>query len=84
MIQLKTDPSTGEETMCFLNCYSPLPTTNGLHISASSCGSGKTTIISKIASQHRSEGVLIVVPTIEAAQDIYKNYRLPIFFTQEI
>lgn len=59
--------------MCFLNCSSPFPATNGLHISASSCGSGKTTNISEIASQHRSEGVLIVVPTIEAAQDIYKK-----------
>lgn len=59
--------------MCFLNCTSPLPTTNGLHISASSCGSGKTTIISEIAKTHASEGVLIVVPTIEAANELYKK-----------
>lgn len=73
MIQLKKDPTTGEETMCFLNCSSPMPTTNGLHISASSCGAGKTTIISEIAQSHASEGVLIVVPTIEAACELYKK-----------
>ena len=73
MIQMKIDPTTGDETMCFLNCSSQLPTTNGLHISASACGSGKTTIISKIADQHHSEGVLVVVPTIEAAQELYKK-----------
>ena len=75
MIQLIKDPMTGEETMCFLNCSSPLPTTNGLHISSSSCGSGKTTIISEIASQHCGEGVLIVVATIEAAQEL--STKLP-------
>lgn len=73
MIELKTDPSTGAETMCFLNCTSPLPTANGLHISSSSCGSGKTTIIAEIAKTHASEGVLIVVPTIEAANELYKK-----------
>lgn len=73
MIQLKKDPSSGEETMCFLNCSSPFPITPGLHISASSCGSGKTTIISEIAKTHASEGVLIVVPTIEAATELYRK-----------
>lgn len=73
MIQLKKDPSSGEETMCFLNCSSPFPTANGLHISASSCGSGKTSIISEIAQTHASEGVLIVVPTIEAATELYRK-----------
>ena len=73
MIQLKKDPSSGEETMRFLNCSSPFPTTNGLHISASSCGSGKTTIITEIAKTHASEGVLIVVPTIEAATELYRK-----------
>ena len=76
MIQLKKDPTTGEETMCFLNCSSPFPTTPGLHISASSCGSGKTTIIAEIARNHASEGVLIVVPTIEAANELFP--KLPI------
>ena len=75
MIQLKKDPSSGEETMCFLNCSSPFPTTNGLHISASSCGSGKTTIISEIAKTHAPDGVLIVVPTIEAAEEL--SMKLP-------
>lgn len=78
MIQLKIDPSSGEETMCFLNCSSPFPTTNGLHVSASACGAGKTTIISEIARYHDSEGVLIVVPTIEAANELYK--KLPSAF----
>ena len=73
MIQLKKDPSSGEETMCFLNCSSPFPKTPGLHISASSCGSGKTTIISEIAKIHASDGVLIVVPTIEAATELYRK-----------
>ena len=59
--------------MCFLNCSSPFPTTPGLHISASSCGSGKTTIISEIAKIHASDGVLIVVPTIEAANELYSK-----------
>ena len=59
--------------MCFLNCSSPFPTTNGLHISASSCGSGKTTIISEIAKIHAPDGVLIVVPTIEAATELYRK-----------
>ena len=76
MIQLKKDPASGEETMCFLNCSSPFPTTNGLHISASSCGSGKTTIIAEIAQNHASEGVLIVVPTIDAANELFP--KLPI------
>lgn len=59
--------------MCFMNCSSPFPTTNGLHISASACGSGKTTIISKIAQAHASDGILIVVPTIEAANELYSK-----------
>ncbi len=78
MIQLKIDPSSGEETMYFLNCSSPFPNTNGLHISASSCGSGKTTIISEIAKTHASDGVLIVVPTIEAAEEL--SMKLPTTF----
>ena len=73
MIRLKIDYTTGEETMCFLNCSSPFPTTNGLHISASSCGSGKTTIITEIAKTHAPDGVLIVVPTIEAANELYSK-----------
>ena len=64
--------------MYFLNCSSPFPTTNGLHISASSCGSGKTTIISEIAKTHALEGVLIVVPTIEAAEEL--SMKLPIAY----
>lgn len=73
MIQLKKDSTTGEETMCFLKCSSPLPTTPGLHIAASACGSGKTTVISEIARYHDSEGVLIIVPTIEAANELYSK-----------
>ena len=59
--------------MCFVNGSTQLPTTNGLHISASSCGSGKTTIIAEIAKRHAADGVLIVVPTIEAANELSKK-----------
>ena len=70
MIELRSYPI---ETMCFVNGQTPLPTTNGLHISASSCGSGKTTIIAEITKRHAAEGVLIVVPTIEAANELSKK-----------
>ena len=73
MIELKIDPTTGDEAMYFMNCSSPFPATNGLHVSASSCGSGKTTIISEIAKAHAADGVLIVVPTIEAANELYSK-----------
>lgn len=72
-IDLIRDPTTGQDTMQFLNGSSPLPTTNGLFISASSCGSGKTTIIVEIAKKYSNDGVLIVVPTIEAADEISKS-----------
>jgi hypothetical protein len=73
MTELKLDPVTGTETMCFVNGSSQLPTTKGLHISASACGAGKTTLISAIAKQHSTNGVLIVVATIEAANELSKK-----------
>lgn len=69
-IGLIRDPTTGNDIMQFLNGTSPLPPANGLFISGSSCGSGKTTIIIEIAKKYSSNGVLIVVPTIEAAEEI--------------
>ena len=73
MTELKLDPVTGKETMCFVNGSSQLPTTKGLHISASACGAGKTTLISEIAKRHSTDGVLIVVATIEAANELSKK-----------
>ena len=78
LIKVRTAAISLLETMYFLNCSSPFPNTNGLHISASSCGSGKTTIISEIAKTHASDGVLIVVPTIEAAEEL--SMKLPTTF----
>lgn len=69
-IGLIRDPTTGQETMQFLNgASSPFPHAKGLHISASSCGSGKTTLITEIAQKYASYGVLIITPTIESAEE---------------
>lgn len=69
-IGLIRDPATGKETMQFLNgASSPFPHTNGLHISASSCGNGKTTLITEIAQKYTSSGILIITPTIESAEE---------------
>ena len=56
--------------MQFLNCSIDFPQSNGLYFVSSGCGSGKTTIIAEIAQRYRSDGVLIVVPTIDAAEDL--------------
>lgn len=49
--------------MQFLTCSCLLPDNPGLHVIPSSCGSGKSTIIAKIAKEKAPGGVLIVVPT---------------------
>ena len=59
--------------MIFSNCTVKLPTTPGLHIVSSGCGSGKTTMISKIVADYWQEGILIVIPTIEASDDLEKR-----------
>ena len=62
--------SRGKTVMQFLNCSIDFPQNNGLYFVSSGCGSGKTTIIAEIAQKYRSNGVLIVVPTIDAAEDL--------------
>ena len=56
--------------MQFLNCSIDFPQDNGLYFVSSGCGSGKTTIIAEVAQKYRNEGVIIVVPTIDAAEDL--------------
>ena len=67
---IKLTDSEGKTVMQFLNCSIEFPQSNGLYFVSSGCGSGKTTIIAEIAQKYRNEGVLIVVPTIEAAEDL--------------
>lgn len=56
--------------MQFINCSIPFPTTNGLHIVSSGCGSGKSTMILEIIKEKCSKGILVVVATIEAAEGL--------------
>lgn len=57
--------------MHFINCPVPLPTGTGLHIISSGCGSGKTTMILEIVKEKWKNGILIVVPTINDAEELY-------------
>ena len=59
--------------MQFLSCSIPFPNSNGLHIVSSGCGQGKTTMILEIIKQKWKDGILVVVPTIEAADEIGKK-----------
>ena len=68
MIELLTQGS--KVTMQFVNCSVDLPDANGLFFIPAGCGAGKTTIIKYIAGKNFSMGVLIVVSTIEAAEDL--------------
>lgn len=71
MIGITTDPITGQQQLNFANgSSSPLPVNPGFYISGSACGAGKTTIIVQIAQQYSNEGVLIIVPTRKAADEI--------------
>ena len=56
--------------MQFLSCTISFPNNNGLHIVSSGCGQGKTTMILEIIKQKWRNGILVVVPTIEAADEI--------------
>ena len=67
---IKLIETGGKPMMQFLNCSIEFPQSNGLYFVSSGCGSGKTTIITEIAQRYRSDGVLIVVPTIDAAEDL--------------
>lgn len=49
---------------------SRLPTTPGFYISAAGCGSGKSYNIIQLAKTHSKEGVLIITPTIESAEEL--------------
>ena len=60
-------------TMQFLSCSVPFPNTNGLHCVFSGCGQGKSTMILEIIKQKWMEGILVVVPTIEAADEFGKK-----------
>lgn len=60
-------------TMRFLSCSIPFPNDNGLHIVSCGCGQGKTTMIMEIVGQKWKDGILVVVPTIEAADEIGKK-----------
>ncbi len=61
--------SAGRVTMQFLTCSATLPDKKGLFFMSPSCGSGKSTIIAKLAAKAKG-GVLIVVPTIDAANNM--------------
>ena len=67
---IKLIETGGKPMMQFLNCSIDFPQSNGLYFVSSGCGAGKTTIIAEIAQKYRSDGVLIVVPTIDAAEDL--------------
>ena len=66
-IDVHKDPVTGQvDEMVFLTCSAPLPDKKGLFFLSPSCGSGKSTVIAKLAVA-ATGGVLIVVPTIDDA-----------------
>lgn len=55
--------------MQFLSCCVPFPNNNGLYGVFSGCGQGKSTMILEIIKQKWMDGILVVVPTIEAADE---------------
>lgn len=55
----------------FINCSVPLPTGTGLHIISLECGSGKTIMILEIVKEKWKNGILIVVSTINDAEELY-------------
>lgn len=59
--------------MYFLSCNISFPGSNGLHIVSSGCGQGKTTMILEIIKTKWRDGILVVVPTMEAANEIGKK-----------
>lgn len=60
-----------------------IPSSYGLSIVSTGCGSGKTTSISMIASDSATDSVLIVVPTIDAANELHDRI-LPNLKTQRM
>lgn len=57
--------------MNFINCSVTLPTGTGLHIVSSGCGSGKTTMILEIIKKKWQDGILVVVQTINDAEELF-------------
>lgn len=55
----------------FINYSVPLPAGIGLHIISSGCGSGKTIMILEIVKEKWKNGILIVVSTINDAEELY-------------
>lgn len=60
----------------FINCSVPCPTGTGLHIISSGCGSGKTTMILEIVKEMWERGILIVVQTINDAEELYSKIEV--------
>lgn len=69
-IGISVDSVTGQVEMHFLTCSAILPETPGLHVIPSSCGSGKSSVIARIAEEKKSGGILIIVPTKKEADDM--------------
>ena len=68
-IDVHIDPATGHVEIQLLTCSATLPDQKGLFFLSPSCGSGKSTVIAKLAAK-ATGGVLIVVPTIDAANNM--------------
>lgn len=75
-IQL-VDNGSGKVVMQFCNCSLTLPSSTGFYVVSSGCGSGKTTIIKGIIKKYCNMGVLVIVATIEAAEEL--RQKLPPF-----
>ena len=61
--------------MRFLNCEMTLPHLPGLHICSTGCGAGKSTMIMEIIKKYWKKGVVVIVPTIEAAKEFEKKIK---------
>ena len=68
-IGVNIDPATGVVEMQFLTTSATHPKNPGLYFLSPSCGSGKSTVIAKLAAK-ATDGVLIVVATIEDANQM--------------
>ena len=75
---IKLLQSGGKTMMQFTNCTIDFPQSNGLYFVSSGCGSGKTTIIAEIIKQYHNLGILVIVPTIEAAEELRPKLQIGI------
>jgi len=62
--------------MQFINCSIPFPTNKGLHIVSSGCGTGKTTMIMEIIKEKWQDGILVVTPTMNAADELDQKLQV--------